>query len=48
MRWRDSLLHEFGKRVTKAVLSLIQRERSGERIECYLIKEVINCYSKEI
>lgn len=42
--WRDNLFKDLEDNVTKAVLSLIEKDRNGECINTQLVTGVINCY----
>lgn len=42
--WRDVLFAEVGTRATRAILRLIEKERSGSTINSRLISGVLSCY----
>jgi cullin 1 len=42
--WKDSLFLPLKERLTKALLRLVERDRSGELIEAHLIRDCIQCY----
>ena len=42
--WKDSLFLPLKERLTKALLRLVERDRTGELIEAHLIRDCIQCY----
>lgn len=44
IEWRDSLLHDFGAKVSKCVLKLIEKDRNGETINTRLVSGVVDCF----
>jgi len=44
--WDDSLMKEFGQKVTNAMIKLINKERDGESINSSVISQVVDSYSK--
>ena len=44
LEWRDSLLHEFGRKVSNCVLNLIEKDRNGETINTRLVSGVVDCF----
>ncbi|CAG2118509.1 unnamed protein product, partial [Medioppia subpectinata] len=44
LEWKDSLLHDFGRKVCKSVLKLIEKDRNGENINTRLVSGVVDCF----
>ncbi len=46
--WRDSLFTPLKERLTKALLRLVERDRSGEIIDANLIRDCVQCYGMDV
>lgn len=44
IEWRDSLLRDFGGKVSKCVLKLIEKDRNGDLINTRLMSGVVDCF----
>ncbi|XP_054163060.1 cullin-1-like [Oppia nitens] len=44
LEWRNSLLHDFGVKVSQCVLRLIEKDRNGEYINTSLVSGVVDCF----
>lgn len=44
LEWRNSLLHDFGVKVSQCVLRLIEKDRNGEFINTSLVSGVVDCF----